>query len=212
MSSSNRNYDYLPGDEAPFRRLRTRAPDGIGVAYSPENDERARAWPGDAKFPFAMQPPDVEAPQVYRDRDVAGPLPLVVLGTGPVDLAANYEVLPELDVRGSRLLVMYVTYAPSGASALSLVPQAGLQHKGSAEWYSVGVVDPTLDVMTSVQPINYGFRNMVLSELRVPSSGAGDVANVVASFDVSSFATFRLLVGDTAVADATLGLAVARMR
>lgn len=231
-NDSNRDSDYMLKSDARVRSVRRDAENAENittVGYVPGSDQ-TRAFPGDEKFPFVKDVPDVTGPTLYRKSiGLSGGLP--TLGN-PLPLASSsllFETLPEVDVRGHRAFALFGVYWPKtdqqagGSGTLSLICEASLaplEATGLQDnvWYPIGVVDPTLNV-PAIDP-GYAYRRFYSSEFRLdPFVGLNPpFPNLVAPllftlvFDVSWYRDVRVRCADLVTDGAYLQLNYMRMR
>jgi hypothetical protein len=176
-NDARRDADYSRSEDAQVRAVRRDAEDDqpIQVAGYVPGTDRARAFPGDEKFPFVKDVPDVTGPDEYRKSVVKASL------VNPLPFAAtlgDYETLPEIDIRGSRGLVLMGIYVPGsdlqlgGQGLLSVICEASLEPFAPTTpsllgevWVPIGVVDPTLRT-PAIQP-GFAYRNFFSSEFRL---------------------------------------------
>jgi hypothetical protein len=232
-SDGRSNADYTRLTEATARAVRRDAEDDQPVqvvGYVPGTD-RARAFPGDEKFPFVKDVPDVTGPDEYRkskinSKNLNNPIPLTV------DLS-GYEVLPEIDIRGSCGLVLMGTYYPNfiqqqqigGQGLLTLICEAVLGPQpppttavGDELWKPIGVVNPTL-VTPAIAP-GYAYRKFYSSEFRLdpwdgyppPPFPFSPPVEFTLVFDVSWYRKVRFKVADLVTDNAYLDLSYFRQR
>ena len=206
MSTSRRNQDYRRIRDAQVAEVRRGSSESVEpMGYSPGGAARSRPIPGDEKFPFFKDVPDVEGP--YRlgaiteiDDGVVNPIPQVAV-------AADLSILETIDVRGIRLLTCFFEYFPDDGQ-LIIVPD-GMTYEpedldasaGQEQWFPIGVVDP---VLTVVGPLltGGGFRYVYSTELRINGAGLdfSTPIRLTAVFDVAPYREMRLRVGDTGAA------------
>jgi hypothetical protein len=214
-----RDSDYMLQGDARTRAIRRDSEDDENlqpVAYVPGSD-KARAFPGDEKFPFVKDVPDVTGPIPYRQLDS---LPVATS-------LADYQILEAVDVRGHRAFALFGSYFVSldeqgAGSVLSLVVEAALtplESTGSAApvWFPIGVVDPTLNT-PAIEP-GFAYRNFFASEFRLdpwinitpPFIPPQEPRNFTLIFDVSWYRDLRVRCADL-VAPSGLQLSYMRMR
>ena len=234
MSQDRRKPDYRRLADAQVGNVRR---DGGGrsigvVGYSPGgNGLAAKAVPGDQKFPFFKDVPDVEGPIQLRDglvtaaAVVTNALPLVTSPYLAEDAVGGYERSPTIDVRGIRVATLVLDYypgvsgqPPAALGELSLIFQHRIDpfnptgtETAESQFRTTGVVDPTLNVPGIVQ--SYAMQRVYPRELRLSPSftAAGDVATALGTpapisldFDVSRYDEIRWLWGDTVSAVGSL--------
>lgn len=222
MSQQRRPADYRSLEEVDVITTRRGENQAFVVSgYSPGGSGLAgRPVPGDQKFPFFKDVPDVEGPVFLRDGAVSEDLIVVV--TNPLPLAtavSGYDTSPELDVRGIRQVLVFLRYFAAvemgaGVGVLSLVPQASFLPSPSqeSEWMTIGVVNPTLNA-PAIEP-GYAFRHVFSTELRLDPGYTGDPANpqpygrgpyeLTLAFDVGPYDVFRLRYADVVANLSTL--------
>jgi hypothetical protein len=175
----------------------------IPGGYSPGAGS-ARPLPGDRQFPFFKDPPATEPanrylPKVELANDVVqNPIPDVSMGT--ID---DLGVGRAIDVRGRRLITFFFEYFPNGVpDSLVLVPQVSIftpENRVLADWYNIGVVDPTLDATPANNIVDCGARRVFYAtELhQTPAAGmaAGASCRSTLVFDVAPYDVFRMLYG-----------------
>lgn len=231
-NDSNRDSDYMLKSDARVRSVRRDAENAENlttVGYVPGSDQ-TRAFPGDEKFPFVKDVPDVTGPTLYRKSfGLSGGLP--TLGN-PLPLATgvfDYETLPEVDVRGHRAFALFGVYWPKtdeqagGSGLLSLICEASLaplEATGPSTdvFFPIGVVDPTLN-LPAIEP-GYAYRNFFSSEFRLnpflglnpPFPNLGVPRQFTLIFDVSWYRDVRVRCADLATDGAYLQLNYMRMR
>ena len=233
MTQSRRDADFRQLQDAQVGKVR-RA-DGrplVVTGYSPGGDAlKARPMPGDQKFPFVKDPPDVTGP--FRltppvDIDTSG-APFVVLNPipGPPFVAdqvgAQLQVLGPIDVRGIELITLFLEYYatdPQGAATpeLILIPQVLLERPPAtpplgvagpprSDFFPIGVVDPTLVTPGTFLPC-YARRITYASELNIDGAGAAFTTQGPCQqaliFEVSVYNEIQFLVGDAGVTDSGL--------
>lgn len=225
MSTNDRRSaaDYSSLDDAQVRSVRRDAEDDEQIStigYVP-GSQRARAFPGDDKFPFVKDVPDVVGPLEYRKSFVGtGP-------TNPLPLATSvsqYDTGAAIDVRGQRTLVLMGAYlsgvslAGAAEGLLSVVCEASLapftpsQTFGTLDvWFPIGVVDPTLTT-PAIEP-GFAYRRFYSSEFRFdplinqPAPHVGPVSSLwTLVFDVSGYRQIRFRTADLVSAAAFLDL------
>ncbi len=144
-------------------------------------------------------------------------------------LVDDYAVLPAVDVRGQRILTLYVEYTPgiaayesSSDGRLSLLPEAALALEGpngvsqpdEASWFAVGVLDGTLGTSEATSPVpilspTYAARLAYASELIFQGTFADEgaeeffPAKFTLLYDVSAYSWFRFRVADRGAQDST---------
>lgn len=224
-----RDSDYMLQGDARVRSVRRDGEDDENlqpIAYVPGSD-KARAFPGDEKFPFVKDVPDVTGPTLYRKsfsivegvQVLSDPLPLATT-------LADYQILDPVDVRGHRAFALFGIYWPkaaqTGFGTLSLVVEAALSPLESTGpstpvWFPIGVVDPTLNV-PAIEP-GFAYRNFFSSEFRLdPWAGLQPPFAPVAEryftliFDVSWYRDVRVRCADLVTDAAYLQLSYMRMR
>jgi hypothetical protein len=197
MSQDRRDRDFSDLRDVDVRGLRRDTANPAVVGYSPSSGGRPKVWPGDEKFPFIKDPPDIEGPIQYKtpttfsiEATVSNPIPLVT----ELD---DYLVLDLVDVKAWRLFTLYMTYFPGNGDTgvLSLVPRAE-REDNSGDMYPVGVVDGTLTA-TALIP-GGGRRATYATELSTAAAGISAPASIKKTlvFDVSTFSKFQILAGD----------------
>lgn len=222
---TRRDEAFLRLDEVESRSVRRDGGDDAPITqmgYSP-GSQQARAIPGDAKFPFFKDPPDVSGPFEYRTSDVippaktlTNPLPFVGgFGFGsPLDI---YQNGPAIDVRGISQLAAVLTYLPgtitmqevtTGVGILSIIAEHALQPFEASSvdepyWVPIGVVNPILHTPAVVP--GYAYRDIFSSEFRwQPFAGLVNPLPIntplrqTLVFDVSSYQQFRFRFADLA--------------
>jgi len=168
-----------------------------------------QAVPGDEDAPFVKSPPFPESPVVW---------------VPPTALAATYTISSPVDVEDWRLLKVYIEmlWPANSNSQIAMLPETlGPQQLGATslsqqEWYSAGVVDPTI---TYLQPNgfgnNYGARTFSQSMLVSPVLAAGAAtraARFTLVFDVSDATQFRLQLAQLTQGQASATFALAYQR
>lgn len=226
MSQKRRGADYRRLQDAQVGRVRRG--DGerslLITGYAPGGDAlKGRPTPGDQKFPFFKDVPDVAGPYALRETEngfgiAPGNLNVLPQVSDPYadegDQGA-YERSPLVDVRGIRQLVLVADYilGDEGTGELSIIPQARLQpvrvtgnELEDEQFRTIGVVDPTIVVPGVVQ--SYGMRRCYPTELRIAPNY--DPANplipvpiapntsvpVTLAFDVGIYDEFRFMWGE----------------
>jgi hypothetical protein len=214
-----RDSDYMLQGDARTRAIRRDSEDDENlqpVAYVPGSD-KARAFPGDEKFPFVKDVPDVTGPTLYRPLDKLN----------PAEVFADYETLPSVDVRGHRAFALFGVYTPGqiqgvGTGLLSLVVEAALEPVTATApsvqtWYPIGVVDPTLNA-PAIEP-GFAYRRFYASEFRLdPWAGftppfplSGPIPFTLI-YDVSWYRDVRVRCAELSAAATSLRLNYMRMR
>lgn len=230
-NDQNRDSDYMLKSEARVRSVRRDAESDENlttVGYVPGSDQ-TRAFPGDEKFPFVKDVPDVTGPTLYRKSiDFTGGFSNLI---NPLPLASatyDYETLAEVDVRGHRAFALFGVYWPAaeqgvGSGTLSLITEASLEPLEATGpnfpiYFPIGVVDPQLNV-PAIEP-GYAYRNFYSSEFRLdpwvgyqppfPQVGPRQFTLI---FDVSWYRDVRVRCADLVVDKGTfLQLSYMRMR
>ncbi len=212
MSQGRRARDFSKRRDAQVRELRRG--DGVPTVvagYLPGGGGRPRPHPGDEKFPFVKDVPDVEGPvryiepALFTDDTIDNPIPLV-------GAQADYLTLAAIDTGGIRLLTLFIEYFPGTiASILSILPQGELDDD-SDEWFPFGVVDGAIVASTTVDC--GGARKTFATELQFDAAGIVVPASCREAlvFDVSTHRDVRFLVGDTVSALSGLNLHYTLMR
>lgn len=230
MTQDRRLADYrqLEDVDAAIRRENGQA--SLTVGYAPGGGAAPRAMPGDQKFPFVKDVPDVEGPIWLRDGRISVPdPPLAPFTTDPLPFVAtpaDYETSPVLDVRGIRQVLVFLRYwagldqeGQASIGVLSVVPQAAFEPApqgatfpavGDQEWMPLGVVDPALN-LPAIAP-GYAYRRIYSTELRLDPgyTPAGPQPYLVGpheltlAFDVGPYDVFRLRYGDVVAATSSL--------
>jgi len=217
MTQDRRNADFRNLQDAAISRVRRgdeRPPDAMG--YSPGGDAlRAKAVPGDQKFPFFKDVPDVEGPfrltsAVKTDGGkppvVANPIPTAPFASP--DWRAALASTELIDVRGVRLLNLVVLYYPSSQNVvgdLILIPDAVFATPpeaapGALSPTPIGVVDPTLTTPGTF-PQGFARRRTYASEFNF-SAGAvlaldtDGPATETLVFDVAPYNEIRFYYGE----------------
>jgi hypothetical protein len=218
-NDSNRDSDYMLKSDARVRSVRRDAENAENittVGYVPGSDQ-TRAFPGDEKFPFVKDVPDVTGPTLYRPLDKLN----------PAEVFADYETLPSVDVRGHRAFALFGVYTPGqiqgvGTGLLSLVVEAALEPVTATApsvqtWYPIGVVDPTLNA-PAIEP-GFAYRRFYASEFRLdPWAGftppfplSGPIPFTLI-YDVSWYRDVRVRCAELSAAATSLRLNYMRMR
>jgi hypothetical protein len=231
MTQDRRFADYrqLEDVDAAIRRENGQA--SLTVGYAPGGGAATKAVPGDQKFPYFKDVPDVEGPVWLRDGFIANPgPPLQPITANPLPLvvtADDYETSPVLDVRGIRQVLVFARYWSgldgdplSGVGVLSVVPQAAFEPSPevSQEWMPIGVVDPVL-YTPAIEP-GFAFRRVYSTELRYdpgytplgPQPYLEGPHELTLVFDVGPYDVFRLRYGDLVTASSSLYARAYRMR
>lgn len=213
MSQNRRGRDIATRADEAVRGLRrgNGTPNIVG-GYLVSPSGRAQANPGDEKFPYIKDPPDIEGPvryitptQLNGEGGVDNPIPLVAVFD-------DFLILDLIDVAETRILTLFQAYYPGAADAsLSIVPEVQ-RDDNTGDWYSAGVVDGTITASTFVP--GGGVRTTYATELASPAAGltSPDSIKKALSFDVGDHRTFRLRVGDTVSAFSGLDLFYSLMR
>lgn len=227
-NDSRRDADYTLTGDAQARAVRRDAEDDQPVkpiAYVP-GSQRARAFPGDDKFPFVKDVSDVTGPDEYRKSIQGGSF------TNPLPLASDltgYETLGEVDVRGHRAFCLFGLYTPAfaqqggGTGLLSLICEASFAPFAPTSytfdtWVPIGVVNPVLNT-PAIAP-GYAYREFHSSEFRLnpwtgyqqpPYPNAGTVSFTLV-FDVSWYRKVRIRCADLVSDAAYLDLRFFRQR
>lgn len=214
MTTNRRRVDHVREQDAAIDNLRASGegtPDVIG--YKP-GSEKARSWPGDDRFPFVKDPPDLLGPYRYiapaqvLPSSVSNPIPFIDAD------AANLLALDDIDVSGWRLLRLDITYYqadPTGRLLLIIDGRREATEGGDPQnpvltTVPVGVLDNTLLTQNLLPGGNR--RRVHASEL-VIDIPAGTLANPITTsltFGVEEHRTVRFRVGDLVVATSGLDL------
>jgi hypothetical protein len=212
MSRNRRDQDFRRLGDARAADIRRGGEGAVEpVGYSPGGGSRTKAIPGDEKFPFFKDVPDVVGP--YRAIELAELLADVVQNPLPqVAAEGDLLALDPIDVRGIRLLTTFVEYYGDGGElilvpdGLTYEPEDGATGTGQELWYPIGVIDPTLTTVGAVL-VGGGFRRFYATELRMDGTALTPAAAARATlvFDVAPYREIRFRVGDT-VATAGLNL------
>jgi hypothetical protein len=223
MSQQRRQADYRNLEEVDVTS--TRRDDGrafVVSGYSPGSAALGgRAFPGDQKFPFVKDVPDVEGPIDLRD-GYAIVDEVSVAMVNPLPFAAtafDYETSPEIDVRGIRQVLVFLRYYAgvdeqlAGEGVLSVIPEAAFFPAPAAteqQWMPIGVVNPVLNV-PAIQP-GFAFRHVFSTELRLDPGYTGLAPQpytvgpfeLTLAFDVGPYDVFRLRYADVVSNASTL--------
>jgi len=234
MSQNRRPQDFRRLEDAQVTQVRRGEAERslVVTGYSPGGSaQHALPTPGDQKFPFVKDVPDVMGPLELRNGEVddtatvVNALPLV---TDPYLVPPDpgaYERSPIIDTRGIRVVTLVLDYFPgdngqfAGLGELSLILQERVQpinptgtETAESQFRTTGVVDPTLNVPGLVQ--SYAMQRVYPRELRlapnfVPGGAAVPVAlgipvPITLDFDVGRYDEIRFLWGDTVSAVASL--------
>jgi len=176
----SRDSDYMLKSEARVRSVRRDAENAENVTtvgYTPGSDQ-TRAFPGDEKFPFVKDVPDVTGPTLYRKSiESIGDEGLNLINPLPsASSLTSYETLSAVDVRGHRAFALFGIYFPAvdqqtetGLGLLNIIAEASLEpieaSSSSTVWYPIGVVDPVLNA-PAIAP-GYAYRRFFASEFRL---------------------------------------------
>ena len=145
---------------------------------------------GDEGGPWFKVPPFTEAADIlFEDQ------PVPDLDNEP------YAASPSIEVADYRLITLYLSLVgdTGDPSQLSIVPEArrGL----SGPFLPIGVIDATPSTVTLAAPFNVygaGFisRTIAPNELRTLPLAAGEVRNLVLTWDVSGYEAWRFSYGE----------------
>lgn len=221
MTGSKKTMGYTREADARVRDIRRGPGQSAGLmGYQPGGAQGPRPFPGDVRFPYVMQPPDLDETTFYKE----GELPLVQVAT--VDTVSSLAVLPSIDVRGWRSLALHIDVDAEPSTFLAgyqaaIVPQASytveavqpLPNKPvpfEDTWRCVGVLDATLHTGGSLSsltpplplmPLLFALRNAHMTQINLPV-GIQAVASqpplpfaTTLVFDVSPYARYRFLAG-----------------
>lgn len=207
MTNRRRLRDHVQNADLAIDRLRQ----GDGTqstvtAYKPLGG-RPKAVPGDERFPFFKDVSDILEPVRYLEpveldgnNVVQNPLPVI---------ADQSDFLngPVVDVAGYRLVTFYLQYFADNGSLIVVpearidLPEASASNNVSTEFFPIGVIDPSLTVVSPpvILPCG-GSRHMYATELRMDGLGmpTTDPCKLSVVFDVAPYLDFRLRVGVTA--------------
>ena len=208
-------------DAAQVRHMRQGGEATSVVGYV-DDGGAPRAIRGDESFPYVKDPPDIERFSILRRKTLPDGSPN---GLPTVATLGSYEISPEVDVSGWRILNLFLSYrqgaqtTEGGSSgALSFYMQ-GMHSRadggaggglGSRTWLPIGVVNPALVTggLTANQA-DAAARYLYPAEFRIdprklPDSatyqpaitGNGNTIDMALSFDVSMYTRVRFLWGD----------------
>lgn len=212
MSQNRRPRGYSRVRDAMIRDLRrVDGTPSVVAGYLPGNAGRPKPHPGDEKFPFVKDPPDIEGPTRYieavelsQEGNVLNPIPLVA------DFA-DYLVLDQIDVGGWRLLTFFIEFFPDDATdpdgVLSIIPEQTLGD--TDEWFPVGFVDGVVTPST-ITGLCAASRESFAMDIRFNETESGvaqpSACRETLDFDVTTKHNMRLRVGDVASAASGLNL------
>lgn len=202
--------DYLTEAEAAEAEVRRGSDDNFVVSGYSALDGKGLPVPGDRKFPFVKDPPDVERAVQYLENvqftgegNVQNPIPLVAA-------PGDYAIGDPIDVGGRRLLMLWIEYYRAGSGVLSLVPEGSIDEAG---FYPIGLVDSALTT-PSILPAG-AWRETHPTELRLGTGATTSPTVPVRQtlvFDVGVYKNFRFRYGDVASGASGLNLYYTLMR
>lgn len=205
--------DFLPRGRAAVQRVRRESGDADAavIAYQ-DPGSGAQTFPGDSKFPFVKDPPDVERlVRLRRSYDpdtqqTSNPIPTTTV-------LADFEASSPIDTTGFRELRLILGYFPQAVTVaqLSLIPEARIFDSNVPQasaavadnFAPIGVVEPCLfvtDTTTGDVSIadGYAFRRFYQTELRFNPFLNRDApvaftepATLMLVFDVRTYRGFR---------------------